>query len=227
MRAVTLVAAVLGALLVAVPALAAPPVQRTARLERTVHVYARPGAAPTRELVSAQRPLTGQRTILPVTAEARGPSGAKWVRVLLPGRPNGHQGWIRQSDVGLGRTPWRVLIDTARRRLTVFKKGRAMHSFLAVVGKPSTPTPRGSFFVEEALILPSHSPGWPYAFALSARSTVYQEFDGGPGQIAMHGTYAIGGTPGTAVSHGCIRLDASTLSWMVARFGPGTPVTIR
>jgi lipoprotein-anchoring transpeptidase ErfK/SrfK len=102
-----------------------------------------------------------------------------------------------------------------------------MRSFAAVVGKPSTPTPRGTFFVEEAIILPSSSPGAPYAFALSARSDVFQEFDGGPGQIAMHGIYGIGGVPGTAVSHGCIRLDSSTLRWMIARFGTGTPVTIR
>jgi lipoprotein-anchoring transpeptidase ErfK/SrfK len=201
-------------------------VQRVATLERSLRVYARPGL-PTREVVAAQRPLTRQRTILPVTGTARGPQGKRWVRVLLPGRPNSHQGWIQQAAVRLGTTPWRVVVDTARRRLTVFRRGRAMRSFAAVVGKPSTPTPRGAFFVEEAISLPSYAPGAPYAFALSARSNVFQEFDGGPGQIAMHGTYGIGGIPGTAVSHGCIRLDSSTLRWMVARFGPGTPVTIR
>jgi lipoprotein-anchoring transpeptidase ErfK/SrfK len=225
--AIVLVGALAGALLLAAPGLAAAAgVQRVATLERSMLVYARPGV-PTSETVAAQRPLTRQRTILPVTGAARGPQGTRWVRVLLPGRPNGHQGWIRQAAVRLGRTPWRVVVDTARRRLTVFHGGRAMRSFPAVVGKPSTPTPRGAFFVEEAISLPSYAPGAPYAFALSARSNVFQEFDGGPGQIAMHGTYGIGGIPGTAVSHGCIRLDSSTLRWMIARFGRGTPVTIR
>lgn len=220
--------AALAVALVAVPQAlpASPPAQRLVTLERSQRVYAKPGV-PTSEIVAAQRPLTRQRTVLPVTGAARGKVGKRWLRVLLPGRPNSHQGWIQQTAVKLSWTPWRVVVDTARRRLTIFHRGRPMRTFPAVVGKPSTPTPRGHFFVEEAIALPSYAAGEPYAFALSARSNVFQEFDGGPGQIAMHGIYGIGGVPGTAVSHGCIRLDSSTLRWMVARFGPGTPVTIR
>ena len=55
---------------------------------------------------------------------------------------------------------------------------------------------------------------------------MYQEFDGGPGQIALHGLENIGGVLGTAVSHGCVRLDGSAMTWLVARIGPGVPVTI-
>lgn len=102
-----------------------------------------------------------------------------------------------------------------------------MRTFRAVVGKPSTPTPRGEFFVEEAIELPSGEVGAPFALALSARSNVLQEFDGGPGQIAFHGLAHVGGVPGTAVSHGCIRLDAAAMTWLVDRIGPGVPVTIR
>ena len=64
------------------------------------------------------------------------------------------------------------------------------------------------------------------AYALSARSNVFQEFDGGPGQIAIHGTYGIGGTPGSAESHGCIRMTTDALDWMIRRLGTGTPVDI-
>jgi len=92
--------------------------------------------------------------------------------------------------------------------------------------RAETPTPRGRFFVEEALALRPGTPGAPYAFALSARSNVYQEFEGGPGQIAIHSTYGIGGTLGTAVSHGCVRLSTSALRWIAARFGAGVPVTV-
>jgi lipoprotein-anchoring transpeptidase ErfK/SrfK len=55
---------------------------------------------------------------------------------------------------------------------------------------------------------------------------VLQEFDGGPGQIALHGLENVGGVPGTAVSHGCVRLDDLAIRWLVARVGPGVPVTI-
>jgi lipoprotein-anchoring transpeptidase ErfK/SrfK len=176
----------------------------------------------TREVLPLYTPLSHQRVALPVVRR-RG----HWLRVLLPGRPNSHAGWIDARRAKVSKTPWRVVVNTESKRLFVFKRRRIVRSFAVVVGKPSTPTPHGRFYVEEALILRPRSLGSPYAYALSARSNVYQEFDGGPGQIAMHGVYGIGGTPGRAESHGCIRMTGAALSWMVARFGTGTPVDIR
>jgi lipoprotein-anchoring transpeptidase ErfK/SrfK len=176
----------------------------------------------TRQVLPLYTPLSHQRTSLPVLRR-RG----HWLRVLLPGRPNGHAGWIDARKAKTSTTPWRVVIKTGSRRLFVLKRGRIVRSFPVVTGKPATPTPHGRFYVEEALILPPRSAGSPYAYALSARSDVYQEFDGGPGQIAIHGTYGIGGTPGRAESHGCIRATGSTLEWMIRRLGSGTPVDIR
>jgi lipoprotein-anchoring transpeptidase ErfK/SrfK len=77
------------------------------------------------------------------------------------------------------------------------------------------------------VIMPVSDPGGPYALALSARSNVLQQFGGGPGQIGIHGRDGLGGTLGQAESHGCIRLDTPDIDWLVARMGPGTPVTIR
>jgi len=176
----------------------------------------------TRQVLPLYTPLSRQRTSLPVLRR-RG----RWLQVLLPGRPNGHTGWIDARKTKTWSTPWRVVIRTRSKRLFVLRRNRIVHSFPVVVGKSSTPTPTGRFYVEEALILPSRSPGAPDAYALSARSNVYQEFEGGPGQIAIHGTYGIGGTPGRAESHGCIRATSSTLRWMIRRFGTGTPVDIR
>jgi lipoprotein-anchoring transpeptidase ErfK/SrfK len=101
-----------------------------------------------------------------------------------------------------------------------------VRSFAAIVGKPSTPTPHGRFFVEESIRMPPGSAGGPFALALSARSDVLQEFEGGPGQIALHGVAQLGGTPGTAVSHGCVRLEGPDIRWMAAHIAPGVPVTI-
>jgi lipoprotein-anchoring transpeptidase ErfK/SrfK len=95
-----------------------------------------------------------------------------------------------------------------------------------VVGKPSTPTPAGNFFVEETLQMAGGEPGGPFALATSARSNALQEFEGGPGQIALHGRDNLGGTLGTAESHGCVRLDTASIDWLTARVEPGTPVTI-
>ena len=123
-------------------------------------------------------------------------------------------------------TEWHIVVDLSRRRVTVYRAGHRVRVFKAVVGKPSTPTPQGEFFVEESIALRAGDVGAPFALALSARSNVLQEFDGGPGQIALHGLANIGGVLGSAGSHGCVRLDNGTMRWLVARVGPGVPVTI-
>ena len=104
--------------------------------------------------------------------------------------------------------------------MIVYWADRLQRVFRAVVGKPSTPTPTGEFFVEESIALRPTDVGAPFALALSARSNVLQEFAGGPGQIALHGLENVGGVPGTAVSHGCVRLDNSAMRWLVRHMVP-------
>ena len=53
-----------------------------------------------------------------------------------------------------------------------------------------------------------------------------QEFEGGPGQIALHGTNGLSGALGTAASHGCIRLSTGAITWLARRIGAGVPLTI-
>jgi lipoprotein-anchoring transpeptidase ErfK/SrfK len=178
------------------------------------------------EAVAARRPLTRTRTILPVLGRAHRPKAGSWLRVRLPGRPNGHAGWISTHGTRQTSTPWRLRVTLSARRLTVFRGGRVRRQFRAVVGKPSTPTPRGAFFIEEALALASYEAGGPYALATSARSNVLQEFDGGPGQIGIHGTDNLSGAPGSAASHGCIRLHRRAITWLARRIGAGVPLTV-
>ncbi len=205
-----------------------PPTQRLAGL-LTAHVaFASPADYAARlAQVPAARPLTGERTVLPVLGESAGADGRGWLHVRLPGRPNGLTGWIEQKGTVSTTTTWHIVVETATRRVLVYRSGREVRNIAAVVGKPSTPTPHGEFFVEEVLQLKAADVGAPFALALSARSNVLQAFDGGPGQIALHGLLNVGGTPGTAVSHGCVRLDSGTMRWLVLHVAPGVPVTIR
>jgi lipoprotein-anchoring transpeptidase ErfK/SrfK len=191
-------------------------------------VRARPNAHARRvEAVAARRPLTQVRTVLPVLGHGGSGGRTSWVRVRLPGRPNGHTGWISTRRTRATATEWYVEVKLSARRVTVFRDGRAVRRFSAVVGKPSTPTPRGAFFIEEALALSSYEAGAPFALATSARSNVFQEFEGGPGQIGIHGTNGLTGAPGTAASHGCIRLGTHAITWLARRIGVGVPLTIR
>jgi lipoprotein-anchoring transpeptidase ErfK/SrfK len=177
------------------------------------------------ESVPARRPLTGVRTVLPVLGQATSKDGRAWTRVRLPGRPNAHTGWLPTAQTRRSATSWRIAIKLSTRRVTVYQDGRVVRRFSAVVGNPWTPTPRGRFFIEEALAL-SSAHGGPFALATSARSAVLQEFEGGPGQIALHGTNGLSGALGTAASHGCIRLSTGTITWLARRIGAGVPLVI-
>lgn len=176
------------------------------------------------EHVEARRPLTGVRTVLPVLRYAVRRS---WVQVRLPGRPNGHKGWIPAHHTRRTSTEWQITLRLSTRWVTVYRDGRVKRRFRAVVGTSSTPTPRGRFFIEEALTVASGHAGGPFALATSARSEVLQEFAGGPGQIAIHGTNGLSGALGSAASHGCIRLSTGAITWMARRIGGGVPLTVK
>jgi lipoprotein-anchoring transpeptidase ErfK/SrfK len=177
--------------------------------------------------VTARRPITGVRTVLPVIGETETPDGVRLLHVRLPGRPNGSTGWIKRAGTTLASTRWRIVVRTTRPRVLVYRDGRLAHTFVAIVGKASTPTPHGRFFVEESVRMPPRTPGGTYALALSAHSDVLQAFEGGSAQIAMHGVERLDGNLGTASSHGCIRLDDRGIRWMAAHIAPGVAVTIR
>ncbi len=176
--------------------------------------------------IAARGYYTTERTVLPVLGERVGADGQTWLHVSLPGRPNGHSGWISQRHTIARTTPWHIVVDLAARRVTVYHAGRAVRVVRAVVGEPTTPTPTGDFFVQETIALGPTEVGAPDALALSARSTVLAHFEGGIGQIGLHGILNVGGVLGTAGSHGCVRMSTDMMRWLAKRMGPGTPVTI-
>jgi lipoprotein-anchoring transpeptidase ErfK/SrfK len=215
------------ALAAAPPKPAVKPVQELVTLTRAHRAVSSLQPHPSRvTAVRALRPITGTRTVLPVLAHATTHSGADRLLVLLPGRPNSSRGWIAQRGTIAMTTSWHIVVRTRTRQVFVYRSGRRVRSFGAVVGKPSTPTPHGRFFVEESVRMIPGSAGAPFALALSARSNVFTEFEGGPGQIAIHGVANLGGTPGTAASHGCVRLANHNIAWLAARISPGVRVDI-
>jgi hypothetical protein len=198
--------------------------QELAALASSHLVFSSPGGR-SFEQISATRPITGEQTVLPVL-KSSGSGNGGWLQVRLPGRPNGKVGWIDRTGTKLEYTRWRLVVSTRQRRVDVYDAGRRVRSFSTVVGAPATPTPVGQFFVEESVALKPSAVGYPYALALSARSDVIQEFAGGPGQIALHGLDNVGGTPGTAISHGCLRLDTRDITWLASHINPGVPVVV-
>ena len=210
------------------PATHAPQTSQVALLTQPHELLSRQGKRlETSVVVTARRPITGVRTTLPIIGRTVSPNGAPLLHVLLPGRPNGSQGWIAEDGTTLAKTSWRIVVRTASRRVLVYHYGRLERTLTTIVGKPSTPTPHGQFFVEESVRMPPGSAGGPYALALNAHSNVLQEFEGGSGQIAIHGVANLPGRLGTASSHGCIRLDDQSIRWIAAHIAPGVLVRIR
>ncbi len=153
--------------------------------------------------------------------------GNEWVKVRIPGRPNGREGWVRRELLGsLHRTRWRIVVDRAERLMYVYFAGRLMRIFPVGVGKPSTPTPAGHFWIDERFKLDDPaSPYWPYALGTSDYSTLPDW--PGEGVVGIHGPYGepqrIPGDP----SHGCIRMLAPDIGWLGPRVTLGTPVVVR
>jgi hypothetical protein len=151
---------------------------------------------------------------------------AQWYRVQLPLKPNGSIGWVRASDVELAPVTTRIEVDLSERRVTLFDRGRRVLSATAAIGSPETPTPTGSYYVNQRLIPEDTSgPFGPGAIGISAFSEVLTGWTQG-GPIAIHGT----NRPdliGRAVSNGCIRVRNDLLQRLFDRTRAGTPVTVR
>jgi lipoprotein-anchoring transpeptidase ErfK/SrfK len=149
-----------------------------------------------------------------------------WYRVQLPLRPNGVQGFVRASDVRVGSVRTRIVVDVSRHLLVFYRRGRAVLQTTVAVGSGATPTPTGSFYVNQRLIPADPSgPYGPGAIGISAFSDVLTGWaQGGP--IAIHGTnepWSIG----HSVSNGCIRVRNPMLRRLFAETPAGTPVVIR
>ena len=211
---------------VATSAEAAPRSTETATLLHTTTVHSYPGnGAPIVSTVSATRPLTGSATTLPVIGTAMA-EGTRWVRVLLPQRPDESAGWISTNGTQIGHNPYYVEVSRSHRKATIYRNGRFDRSFTVVVGRPSMPTPGGLFFVAEIVNEGTETVTGPYALATSAYSNVLQQFDGGPGQIALHGRIGLPEPLGTASSHGCVRFANENIAWLAHTITPGTLISI-
>jgi lipoprotein-anchoring transpeptidase ErfK/SrfK len=165
--------------------------------------------------------------VLLVTGAARDARGRRWIRVLLPQRPNGSQAWVPRASVALRGTHLRLRISLSARRLQVLRGGRVIARYPVAVGTGGTPTPVGRFAVPDPVAAPSYVSSYlgPYIITLTAHSDVLREFAGGDGLIAIHGTNAPGSI-GRAASHGCIRMANAPLHELWRTAGPGTPVEI-
>ncbi len=204
--------------------------------ERTVTRWANPiRDAPIRahpsvrsRRVARLRGLTedGMPEVYLALSSHRARSHRVWIRVRIPGRPNGRKGWIPRDALGhLHAVTTALRIEKDRSRATLRREGRVVWRSPIGHGAPGTDTPSGRFYIRERLDNRGGKPVYgPLAFGTSAYSAL-SEWPGG-GVIGIHGTdqpWLIPGRP----SHGCIRVPNPAIRRLARLMPIGTPVRIR
>jgi lipoprotein-anchoring transpeptidase ErfK/SrfK len=153
-------------------------------------------------------------------------TGQDWLQVRLPVGPEALTGWVETSAFDrthLART--QLVVDRRHLRATLYRAGRKVFRSRIGVGKATTPTPAGRFWIRE--LIRSPDPGGPYgpwAFGTSAYSRL-SDWPGG-GVIGIHGTNQPVLIPGRP-SHGCIRMPNPAIRRLARLMPIGTPVWIR
>jgi hypothetical protein len=188
-------------------------------------VRSRPDKAGRR--IAALRYLTEDDAleVYPVLESRLDDAGRTWLRIRLPMRPNGRTGWVTDGALGpLKAVRTMLRVNRTTLRATLYRSGRRIWSSRVGVGKATTPTPAGHFWIRSRVHGLRDSPVYgPFAFATAAYS-VLSDWPGG-GVIGIHGTNQPRLIPGRP-SHGCIRVPNAAITRLWRLLPIGTPVAI-
>jgi lipoprotein-anchoring transpeptidase ErfK/SrfK len=160
-----------------------------------------------------------------VLSEWTDPAGGRWVKIRVPMRPNGTTGWVPR-DALRQYTVVRTLLVVNRTtlRATLYKSGRKILQVPVGVGKASTKTPAGHFWIREKFRVRGAPVYGPYAMGTSAYAPTLTDWPGG-GVVGIHGTNEPQLIPGRP-SHGCVRVPNAAITRLYRLITVGTPVSI-
>lgn len=190
-----------------------------------LEVFAAPGDEQATEQLGPWTALGSPTTLLGFARETVGDE--EWIQVELPGAPNHRSGWVRAADATVASTDTRIDIFLDERELELSVDGDVTVTSDVVIGADESPTPLGVFWVMDPLDFSANPSGvyGAHALGLNGWSETLDEFNGGPPQIAVHGT----NEPelmGQAVSNGCIRVPNEVVVDLADAAAPGTPVVV-
>lgn len=206
------------------PELVVPPggslVATALQTEGEVAVWSTPDAAvaPT-WMLPAETEFWGPRHFL-VLEDA-----GDWLRVSVPVRPNGSEGWIPKDAVQLSISEFLVRIHLDEPSLEVWRDEELVFSTTPAIGSSRAPTPLGRWFIRDIFQWDEASVYGPWVLALSAYSDQIEKINGSDAVVAIHGT----NRPdllGQAVSLGCIRLHNDDVTRLAQTVPVGTPVEV-
>lgn len=112
------------------------------------------------------------------------------------------------------RATYRITINTQTHTLTLFRNNAVYKTYTVAVGKPTTPTPKGTFKIINRAI----NPGGPFGVRWLGLNAPY-------GDYGIHGTNAPSSI-GKNISNGCIRLFNNEILELSNLVSIGTVVKI-
>jgi lipoprotein-anchoring transpeptidase ErfK/SrfK len=190
--------------------------------EGEVEVFASPGDPEPIRVLEAKTILDTTTVVIVLEGPVDG-----WARVMLPGRPNGSEGWVESDRYTEYVVEGSLVVDLSDRTLSYHENGEEILSTTVAIGTEGNPTPTGSFFVTDNVSLANPASAWgPHALGLSARSDTITEFNGGDGIVGIHGTNRPESI-GEAASLGCVRVPNPVIVQLHELVEVGTPVEIR
>lgn len=137
--------------------------------------------------------------------------------------------------VGLGgfgtvnaNTPqdWRIIINIPEYRLYLYQGSEIYQSFPVAVGKPSTPSPVGDFWIINKVINPIWSPAGRKPVPPGPQNPLGKYWLGlSISGYGIHGNNA-SSSIGNPVSNGCFRMDNQDIKTVFQLVPKGTPVKI-
>lgn len=192
----------------------------TAAVTGPVEVFAEPDAPEPQETISNPTPYGLVRTFLVDRQEG------DWLLVHLPKEPNFQKGWIRAGDVTLSRTDYKLVVTLGEYNLKLYDGDEVVLDVPVGVAQDTYPTPPGLYFITDLTQPPDPNTVYgTYAYGLSGYSEALPTFNGGDGQLGIHGTNKPESI-GKNESHGCIRLHNADIEKLVPLLQLGTPVEI-
>lgn len=160
-----------------------------------------------------------------VLADWRDANGSRWFKIRLTGRPNGRTGWVTELSLGdLSTVHTSLVVNRGTLRVTLYKAGKEIFQAPVGVGKSSTRTPAGHFWVTEKFKVKGAPLYGTRAIGTSAYAPGLTDWPGG-GVVGLHGTDQPGLIPGRP-SHGCIRLKNAAIGRLYRLVPNGTPIEI-
>ena len=132
-------------------------------------VYARPRAAqPLREFADPAAVVPGAKVAAVFLVVSQRDDG--WVQVMLPVQPAGTTGWVHDSEVTITQVAFRLRVELAAGKLTVFSRGKETEQLPIVIDAAARTTKADHYYLRASFTAPSaRMTASPFVYALPDR----------------------------------------------------------